>query len=823
MNNDHTSPSRRRFLRHAIGATAASALLPGYSFSNSSIARPTTGSSEIMPAGACGNEPHVALAKLWWPDQRNIWTPIGWKDHFFRFNVLYNGTIISEPFSDLSARKNAVKFKGDDFLVSFTPWPDANVPDLPGTQTPQWTRDGGHGKQGWKEDTATPVLWTDFPLQEGLVMRTEVFGHLAGGGDVKNGLDPLFAWIRISVVHVDPLHAVERFPMILQLSSNYHELIGRFMHENGVTVDVLPDREAYSRELTAERYGAGAQTGLSVVEPDGKIRFLVLPTADGRVSFFKRKAGVFGIRIDLDAQVGDYVDCLLPMFPITASEIAAEQKLGYDGALAQSNAYWQHDLLPAERFNVPEKFITEAVYHNVKYVPVLTSLDYQAKEYSFLSGSWGYDQLWPTPTSMNSHMFLSLLGAHKTVEKYTRIFKTHQGTIKPPGESYDLHPGYYASPHYLTSIDWLADHGAVLLQVSTHALLSGDPKFISEWTDSIVKACDFIRDACAKKGHNGVEGLMPAAVATDDLIPKQSIWNLAWNYKGLIKAIHLLKRIKHARADEFAAFSAQYRATFVDAFRQAAAKAPTWKDRQGNEYPVPVTDLAKTPSPRHVYDDAFLLDTGPMVLVWAELFDADDPLMVAAVKFFREGPNWDLKGPRFNAISRPVLEYEMSSCEPCYSWNVAHSWQLSDRQKYLEGMYSLFVGSLSQQTFTSCEHRTGMQGTLFSTPLAFWMARMALIDDEINKNELHLLRFCPLAWISGEQETALKGMPTLYGPVDLVFKKDIRNQSLDITFKGDWHEKPQKIVLHIPPVHGLKSVRVNGGKHGIKKPIEVNL
>src|SRR5690606_2688239 len=170
MNNDHTSPSRRRFLRHAIGATAASALLPGYSFSNSSIARPTTGSSEIMPAGACGNEPHVALAKLWWPDQRNIWTPIGWKDHFFRFNVLYNGTIISEPFSDLSARKNAVKFKGDDFLVSFTPWPDANVPDLPGTQTPQWTRDGGHGKQGWKEDTATPVLWTDFPLQEGLVM-----------------------------------------------------------------------------------------------------------------------------------------------------------------------------------------------------------------------------------------------------------------------------------------------------------------------------------------------------------------------------------------------------------------------------------------------------------------------------------------------------------------------------------------------------------------------------------------------------------------------------------------------------------------------------
>ena len=146
-------------------------------------------------------------------------------------------------------------------------------------------------------------------------------------------------------------------------------------------------------------------------------------------------------------------------------------------------------------------------------------------------------------------------------------------------------------------------------------------------------------------------------------------------------------------------------------------------------------------------------DTGPLVLVWAGLLDATDPLMESIIKFFREGPNWQLKGARFNAISRPVLEHEISTCEPCYSWNVMHSWQLGDREKFLEGMYSLFVGSLSQQTYTSCEHRHGMQGTLFSIPLAFWMARMALIDDEIVENELQLLRFCPLAWISSDEET----------------------------------------------------------------------
>src|SRR3954453_13884033 len=85
----------------------------------------------VSPLGVFGQkvaepEPNVAVAKLWWPDQRNVWTPIGWKDHFFRFNVLYNGTAVFEPFSDMSSRANARKWKGTDFQLAFTPWPNDN-------------------------------------------------------------------------------------------------------------------------------------------------------------------------------------------------------------------------------------------------------------------------------------------------------------------------------------------------------------------------------------------------------------------------------------------------------------------------------------------------------------------------------------------------------------------------------------------------------------------------------------------------------------------------------------------------------------------------
>ena len=43
------------------------------------------------------NEPDFKTACGWWPELSNKWTPIGWRDHMHRFNVLWNGTIVAEP------------------------------------------------------------------------------------------------------------------------------------------------------------------------------------------------------------------------------------------------------------------------------------------------------------------------------------------------------------------------------------------------------------------------------------------------------------------------------------------------------------------------------------------------------------------------------------------------------------------------------------------------------------------------------------------------------------------------------------------------------
>ena len=214
---------------------------------------------------------------------------------------------------------------------------------------------------------------------------------------------------------------------------------------------------------------------------------------------------------------------------------------------------------------------------------------------------------------MTSHMLLDLLGRHGEVERHLEIFRLHQGEINPPGPSYSAHPGYFCSPKSLTSIDWLSDNGAVLYTVCRHARLTGDSAFIARWTEPVLRSCELIRDARAIKAHDW-SGRDPApAVAEDRMVSTQSVWNVGWNYKGLIEAVRLLKSLNHPRAAEFEAEAADYREGCIRALRERSAEMPLWTDAQGEESRNRGSFAVQGRRHRH----AFYLDTGPLFLVWA--------------------------------------------------------------------------------------------------------------------------------------------------------------------------------------------------------------
>lgn len=788
--------------------------------------------NQFVNAGT--TEPTIKSAQCWWVPQHNVWTPIGWPNHYFRFNVIYNGTVVDAPCPLYAIRPHALPFLGKNLQLDFCPSEDGSVPPLPKHHIALWRTDGGVGDQSWDPGHATPILRSYWRLQEGLVLREEIFSHVLGGKAVVTGIEPHFAWIRLSVCHVDELRAPSHFGIGIRLSQVYLRHDDIFSkegseQENGTTIGIHPSIASLPKALSCKFVDANAKRSLQVLDDDNDVRLIVLPTAPGKVQFERIKGvkNVYGLNVHFACKVGDYVDLLMPALPTAPNIIDAELKVGRDRALAESDAMWEHVSSSKTRFEVPEPLIDNVIARSLKFAEILGQKDYQTGDYSGLSGSWGYDALWSTPTSMVSDMFLDYLGYHKLVAQRLEEFRKYQGTGKPPGPGYTKNAGYFSSPPAVAANNWLSDHGAILYQASEHALLTDNAAFIKEWTDPIVKACDFIKINCARPDPDGVAGLLPSAVATDEMIPTQAVWNLAWNYKGLETAVRFLKRIHHPRATEFETFAAQYKATFQKAFRERAAALPQWTDPSGTKHPMLPTTFSKGPMPHHPFSDAFYLDTGPMVCVWAGLFNADDPLMRSSVQFFREGPNVALRppDPYPNPLWRPVLDHEISTCEPCYSWNVFHSWQLGDRQHFLEGMYALFTGALSPQTYISCEHRNGIYGNLFATPVAFDLARLALIDDQIAPDELHLLRMCPLAWLIPGKPTILKQMPTEFGDVDLSLICSADYKTLDVHFHARWRHKPARFFLHVPPLPGLAEIRVNGVpvRWIVGKPIQLTV
>ncbi len=767
------------------------------------------------PAGAppaADPEPTIEQAKAWWPQLTNVYTPVGWKNHLFRFNVFYNGVIMADPAPE-HASPALKTWRGQGVQLSILPSERGLDPNRWRAGTYQMTGDSGRrwGYQGLL-DRPTPVVWTEwrqsFRATAGYILRQEVFAHVRGGREIVTGTEPLFAWIRLSVRRVNPLMEPEDCGILLKINKPhwFPEMY------DGRNCALRTTDARYPRELTLERFGPTERPGFLVVEPDERIRIAVIPRSDVQATL-KRRTGNHGqdtnLHVTIPTVTGGYVDVLLPLIPQPRKTLLAALQLGRDAALRQCDAYWSQRPPTAARIETPERYVNEYLLRNAQYGQLIAQ-KMPGGHYTNLTGSLVYARMWATPTTMFDTMLLDTLGYHEAVARYLEIFRATQGTVKPPGPAYERHPGYLATPVELTSIDWLSDHGAILHAVCYHALLTNDSAFIARWLEPVLRACDFIRDARRAKTRDGVTGVLPPAVATDRGVPTQAVWNIGWNYRGLASAVQLLKRIKHPRWKEVSREAKEYRETFVRALRTKTATMPTWTDREETIHRIVPTSLSAGGDVTH----GFYLDTGPLFLVYAGLLRAADPLMRSALRFFREGPNHHCFDPHGHHEQPPVLVHELSSCEPCASFNLFHSHQEGHRMHFLEGMYSMLTGAHSKQTYIACETRGGVTG--IAGHIGIYAVRLAVVDDLVEPDSLHLLRLVPHAWVPAGSPSRFENTPTVFGPIDLRFELSGGGQKLRVSFRARYHHPPNRTLVHVPPIPTLSQVILNGTTHAVR-------
>lgn len=741
-------------------------------------------------------EPDINEAFTWWSELPAKWTTVGWKDSLFRFNVLFNGMVSAVPC--LNRRTLPWKSQG----VQLGVWPAAQ-PGFPGHVTcPQ---DQGMILQGWDESRETPVLWSEW-AHEGMLLRSTVFAHSPGAKALERGDEPLFLWMRFSIHQCLPaLPLPPEYGFNLNLNTPYIKVGAMSIRYN---LAVERDARRYPRELSCTPEAPAPESGLTLTEPDGRVRLAVLSGDYTRLETVPEANDGMDwlVYFGMPTEEGRYVDALLPIYPVTPEVFQKELSLGYEGALTETEQFWKDEPGTLAHIQTPEIHINQSIRRSLQNVRMIAERNPQTGHYSLLTGGWCYADMWATISAMNSVMLLDGMGMHPDAVRYLRAFADTQGQPMPSGQFWKKHPGSLGAIPGVAACDWASDHGAVLWSLAEHYLLTEDQQYLREFLPVILKACEFIRDSRAITGHPGVPGLLPPGIATDMPTEIQAVWNDAWNYRGLRSAVNLLRRIGHPDAGSWQSELADYREVFVDALRKASDRQKTWTDDSGQVHRL--VPLAVYGEQDFEYRNAFYLDTGPMVLVFAGLLEPDDPMIISTLKWFREGPPAKIYRYDGDCWQVPALHREMSSCEPCYSWNIFISHALGDRLKYLEGMYSLFAGSISRQTYTMCETRGGITACS-AAHVPVWLVRLAMVDDQIKDNELHLLRLMPLAWlVSGGSQ--MRQMPTVFGPLDISARLSGDSRELHVEYTAPQRRKPARTLLHIPPVEGLERVVING-------------
>ncbi len=757
-------------------------------------------------------EPDFQTACSWWEDLPDIWTPLGWRDHMFRFNVLWNGTILADP----NRNRRTTPWEGQGLQLGA-------VPHISDKYDDSWhsflRHDDRSVRQGWTADAA-PVLWTEW-TRDGLLVREYAFAHVAGGPrELQTGLEPLFAWIRFEVHALCPAVPIEERTCMHLLFHAPHYRASMSIRDNGWNYE----KSKYPRALAPEAAAYSTANGLRVLEDDGRVRLAVAPGAgDITLQWFSPPDAGMPARpgcrmtLQIPARKGAHVDVLLPMLPMERTVFDAELARGYAGALRETRAFWRRTASTRTVFEVPEPEINDALTQSVRISNLLCERNHETGKLCKLTGSWIYADLWSTPMAMDLTMMMDTFGHHANVRRYLDILRDEQGTVKPPGDAFALHPGYFSTPARYKSVDWLSDNGAVLWTICSHALLSGDRVFIKLFLPAIVRSCEWIRDARAQTGHGGYEGVLPPAVATDAWSKIQAVWSIGWNYRGLTSAVRVLHQAGHPLAGEFAAEAAAYRKAFLAALRDKCRKMPTWRDAHGKQRRFVPTALAGESAEDSRM--AFYLDTGPLFLVFSGLVSATDPLMRDTLAWFREGPQHQFYRRDSNCWQLPVLDHEMSSCEPCYSWNIFHSWQTGDRARFCEGMYSVLAGALSRGTRVSCETRGGITGLACTASLPLYLARLAVVDDQVEPGRLHLLRLMPRAWLKPGGKCRFRNLPTEYGPVTLETRVSRNGHALDVTWEPAFRAASPIVRLHTPPC--IRTIRVNGQRTKAGRQIEL--
>ncbi|MEW5977402.1 MAG: hypothetical protein AB1898_16545 [Acidobacteriota bacterium] len=708
------------------------------------------------PPALVGNqrsgEPSYEQAVVRWPDMRRPVTFLGCSNHLDEFGLMWNGNITATTVTRTDADRQIVQKRGNDsFQVSFS------VGDRPNF-------DGRDAEAGLTEaallDGYLPV--TQVGLGDGkTTLRQEAFAVSSQGTcQASSGDESVFLRVRFTVEASG--NGDSPIGLWLQVARNHT----RYAMSTRRNVRIEPVAPNYWRDLRSSGQTLLDSRGLALMWASQEFQFhSQLPEALNSLSLRESNLDRNLCEFRLARKPGATLDLVFSFLPVSEGEVRTAGSMGHEQAQRAVVACWNQEISRGMQIRVPEAVLNNLWRFNVP-LTLITADTYANGDQVLKTSTHHYEAYWPTPNAMHFQELIQR-GYRNQVASFLKPFldgKRRQ-PVSNTGASFSSSHGFISGPSEHLAISWVSDHGAILWAASEYYLLTRDAGFLNQWLPTLLEGMRWIaHERQITKLRGGLAaGLMPAGRATDANMQSNFVWSDAWVYRGLAAVCRVLEAIKHEETPRWIRERDDYRDTFQKTLRSQIEKTIRWTDAAGAKIPFVPWELRQVDA-----DDlhAFYLDTGPMMLGVAGLVDPKDDVMTWSLKWLTEGPDSGRAYPDWSDFSeRPSLRFEMSSVEPCYSWNIYLRFLRDERREFLEGFYSMAAGAVSRRFLGGVETRDGIQAVPAANAVIDNHLRNMLVFEDQKEPGLHVLRNSPSTWLQPGKEIRVDNAETYFGPI----------------------------------------------------------
>lgn len=733
-------------------------------------------------------------------------TFLGCKNHPFEFGVMWNGNISATPGELLTEadRRLFSKAKEEAGLVSFSV---GEQPDFQNRRV-----DNG--------STEPSLLEGDLPISRvkihsgNMTLLQEAFAvDSLGHANAAAWNSPVFLRIRFTVI--EPGSETRPLHLWAQLAGD--RVIYAMNARRNVRIPFVSPR--YPHDLHATRSDILDESGRIVLSANQPVHYYPrLRNGQSSLGLAEIGMDINLCEFEIARRSGETLDLILPFSPVAADDLRILRGISYDQSRASVSDFWKAEEARGMQVNVPEAELNRLWNFTIP-LSFITADTYPNGDHVLKTSPHHYEAYWPTPMSMNL-VDLIERGYLSEAKSFLEPFLDSSRYSPVPSNSAWSDIGFISGPREHLAIPWTGDHGAILWAASQYYLLSHDQEFLKQWLPTMLKGVEWIAEEREHTRLNGGQdaGLMPAARGFDGGTDDQHlVWIDAWMYRAVASVTQVLQSIHYKDVERWEHERDDYRASFQKAFRSHLAGTVRWRDAAGELVQFVPWSMEQT-DPRSIH--IFYLDCGPMFSGTVGLINARDPIMSLAMKWLNEGPDSGSSDPDWTEFtSRPTLRYEMSSVEPCYSWNVYLRFLRNERDKFLEGFYSLAAGAVSRKFMGGDEHRDGIQDLPTMNSVIDNHLRNMLVFENESGEGLDLLRNSPSAWLKTGKDIRVKGALTTFG--SLSYQIHSSDTDVEATIECPPTGGPAWLHLYLYPIEGksIKLAKVNGVSEAVKNGI----